>query len=254
MRWLDGITNSMNVGLGTLLVLVTEREALSAAIHGVPRSWTWLSDWTELKGNSICQWILKTQQRPQNWKTSAFIPIPKKGSAKECSNDHTIAFISHTSKVMFNVLQARLQKYMNWELPDVQDGLRKGRGTRDQIVNTCWMIEKNKRISEKHLLLLHWLHLWLSLWLCGSQQAGKLLLFFFFKFKIFVFILFYFFMYIHIYIIILFYFILFIFIYFFFSLFFFSFFFFFEMKTFKEMGTPEHLPASWETCRTRSNS
>ena len=85
--------------------------------------------------HSICQHIWKTQQWPQDWKTAVFIPIPKKGSAKECSNYHTIALISHASKVMLKILQARLQQYVNCELPDVQDGFRKGRGTRDQIAN-----------------------------------------------------------------------------------------------------------------------
>ena len=84
---------------------------------------------------SICQQIWKTQQWPQNWKRSVFIPISKKGSAKECSNYRTIAFISHTSKVMLKNLQARLQQYVNRELPDVQAGFRKGRGPRDQISN-----------------------------------------------------------------------------------------------------------------------
>ena len=81
--------------------------------------------------HSISQQIWKTQQWPQDWKRSVFIPVPKKGNANECSNYHTIAFISHTSKVMFKILQARLQQYMNHELPDVQDGFRKGRGPRD---------------------------------------------------------------------------------------------------------------------------
>ena len=81
--------------------------------------------------HSICQQIWKTQQKPQDWKWSVFIPIPKKGNAKECSNCHTIALISHASKVMLKILQARLQEYMNRELPDVQAGFRKGRGTRD---------------------------------------------------------------------------------------------------------------------------
>ena len=100
----------------------------------------------------ICQQIWKTQQWPQNWKRSVLIPIPKKGNAKECSNYSTIALISHTSKVMLKILQARLQKYMNRELPDVQAGFRKGRGARDQIVNICWIMEK---VPEKHLLLLY---------------------------------------------------------------------------------------------------
>jgi len=86
------------------------------------------------------QQIWKTQQWPQDWKRSVFIPIAKKGNAKECSNYYTIALISHASKVMLKILQARLQQYMNRELPDVQAGFRKGRGTRDQIANICWII------------------------------------------------------------------------------------------------------------------
>src|SRR5574341_1309413 len=92
--------------------------------------------------HSICQQIWKAQQWPQDWKRSVFIPNPKKDNAKECSNYHTIALISHTSKVMLKVLQARYQQYVNCELPDVQAGFRKGRGTRDQIANICWIIEK----------------------------------------------------------------------------------------------------------------
>ena len=87
--------------------------------------------------HSKCQKIWKTQQCSQNWKRSVFIPIPKKGNAKECSNYHTIVLISHANKVMLKTLQARLQQYMNHELPDVQSGFRKGRGTRDQIANIC---------------------------------------------------------------------------------------------------------------------
>ena len=104
--------------------------------------------------HSICQQIWKTQQWPQDWKRSVFIPIPKKGNAKECSDFHTIAFISHASKVMLKILQARLQQYVNCELLDVQAGFRKGRGTRDQIANICW-IRKSKRVPEDHLLLLY---------------------------------------------------------------------------------------------------
>ena len=92
--------------------------------------------------HSICQQIWKTQQWPQDWKRSVFIPIPKKGNAKECSNYCTIALISHTSKIILKILQARLQQYMNHELPDVQAGFGKGKGTRDQIANICWIIEK----------------------------------------------------------------------------------------------------------------
>ena len=104
--------------------------------------------------HSICQQIWKTQQWPQDWKRSVFIPIPKKGNAKEWSNYCTTALISHTSKVMLKILQARLQQYVNREIPDVQAGFRKGRGTRDQIANICWIIEK-ARVPEKHLFLLY---------------------------------------------------------------------------------------------------
>ena len=92
--------------------------------------------------HSICQQIWKTQQWPQDWKRSGFIPIPKKGNVKECSNYCTIALISHTSRVMVKILQSRFQQYINLELPDVQSGFRKGRGTRYQIVNICWILKK----------------------------------------------------------------------------------------------------------------
>ena len=104
--------------------------------------------------HSICQQIWKTQQWPQDWKRSVFIPIPKKGNAKERSNYRTIVRISHTSKVMLIILQARLQQYVNHELPDVQAGFRKGRGIRDQTANMCWITEK-ARVPEKHLFLLY---------------------------------------------------------------------------------------------------
>ena len=104
--------------------------------------------------HSLCQQIWKTQQWPQDWKRSIFIPIPKKGNAKECSNYCTIALISHISKVMLKILQARLQQYVNREVPDVQAGFRKGRGMRDQIANICWIIKK-ARVPEKYLLLLY---------------------------------------------------------------------------------------------------
>ena len=103
---------------------------------------------------SICQQIWKTQLWPQDWKRSVFIPTPKKGNAKECSN-YTIALILHASKVMLKILQARPQQYVNRELPDVQAGIRKGRGTRDQIANIRWIMEKSKRVPEKHLFLLY---------------------------------------------------------------------------------------------------
>ena len=102
-----------------------------------------------MKGlHSICQQIWKTQPWPQNWKRSVFIPIPKKGNAKECSNYHTIALISHASKVMLKIVQARLQQYVNCPLPDVQAGFRKGRGTRDQIANISWIMEKARDFQK----------------------------------------------------------------------------------------------------------
>ena len=91
---------------------------------------------------------LENSAGPQDWKRSVFIPIPKKGNAKECSNYCTVALISHASKVMLKILQARLQQYMNREVPDVQAGFRKGRGTRDQIGNSCWIIEKTREFQK----------------------------------------------------------------------------------------------------------
>ena len=117
----------------------------------------WNSSWAisnperwcyESELHSICKQIWKTQQWPQDWKRSVFIPIPKKGNAKESSNYHTIALISHANKVMLKILQARLQPYMNWELPDVQAGFGKGRGTKDQIANIRWIIEKAREFQE----------------------------------------------------------------------------------------------------------
>jgi len=102
----------------------------------------------------MCQQIWKTQQWPQDWKRSVFIPIPKKGSAEECSNYRTIVLISHTSKIMLKILQSRLQQYMNREIPDAQAGFRKGRETRVQIANIRWIMKK-PRVPEKHLLLLY---------------------------------------------------------------------------------------------------
>ena len=105
--------------------------------------------------HSICQQIWKTQQRPQDWKSSVLIPITKKGNAIVCSNYHTIALISHASKVMLKILQARLQQYVNHALPDVQAGFRKGRETRDQIANIRWIMEKAREFQKKHLFLLY---------------------------------------------------------------------------------------------------
>jgi len=115
--------------------------------------------------HSICQQIWKTQQGPQDWKRSVFLPIPRKGNAKECSKYHTTALISHASKVMLIILQARLQKYMNHEHPDVQAGFRKGRRTRDQIANICWIIEKesSKKTSTSALFtMLKSLTVWIT--------------------------------------------------------------------------------------------
>ena len=104
--------------------------------------------------HSICQQIWITRQWSQDWKRSVFIPVPKKGSGKECSNCCTIALISHASKVMLKIIQARPQQYVNREFPDVQGGFRKGRGTRDQIANICWVIEKAREF-QKDMFLLH---------------------------------------------------------------------------------------------------
>ena len=115
--------------------------------------------------HSVCQQIWKTQQWPQDRKRSVFIPIPKKGNTKECSNYCIIALISDSSKVMLKILQARLWQYTNHELPDVQAGFRKGRGTRDQIINILWIIkqESSRKTSISALLIVP------SLSLCGSQ-------------------------------------------------------------------------------------
>ena len=107
-----------------------------------------LKDDTVKELHSTCQQIWKTQQWPQNWKRSVFIPIPKKGNPKECSNYRTIALFSHASKIMLKILQARLQQYVNRELPDIQAGFRKGRGARDQIANICWIIKKGREFQK----------------------------------------------------------------------------------------------------------
>ena len=124
--------------------------------------------------HSICQQIWKTQQWPQDWKKSVFIPVPKKGNAKECSkcsNYHTIALISHASKVMLKIFQARLQQYMNCEFPDVQAGFRKGRGTRDQIANTRWIIKKGGSSRKTSISALLTMPKPLTVWItinCGK--------------------------------------------------------------------------------------
>ena len=122
--------------------------------------------------HSIYQQIWKTQQWPQDWKRSVFIPITMKGNAKEWSNYHAIALISHASKVMLKILQARLQQYMNHELPDVQAGFRKGRGTRDQIVNIRWIIEKARELKNKSVSALLTMPKPLTVWV--TINCGKL--------------------------------------------------------------------------------
>ena len=110
--------------------------------------WSYSKSWKMMLWKCCTQYASKTQQWPQDCKRSVFIPIPKKGNAKECSNYHTIVLISHASKVMLKILQARLQQYMNHELPDVQPGFRKGRGTRDQIANIHWIIKKARKFQK----------------------------------------------------------------------------------------------------------
>ena len=136
---------------------------------GIPvRLFQILKDDTVKVLHAICQQIWKTQKWPQDWKRSVLIPIPKKGNAKECSNYPTIALISHTSKVMHKIFQARLQQYMNHEFPHVQAGFWKGRGTRDQTANIRCIIEKNessRKTSISSLLTIP------KPWLCGSQQT-----------------------------------------------------------------------------------
>ena len=115
--------------------------------------------------HSICQQIWKTQQWPQDQKRSVFIPIPKKGNAKECSNYRTIALVSHASKIMLKIPQARLQQYVNHELPDVQAGFRKGRATRDQIANICWIIEKQENSRKTSISALLTIPKPLTVWI-----------------------------------------------------------------------------------------
>ena len=121
--------------------------------------------------HSIWQQIWKTQQWPQDWKRSVFIPIPKKGNAKECSNDRTTALISHASKVMLKILQARLQQYVNRELPDIQAGLRKGRGTRDQIAKSAGSSKKPESSRKTSISALLTIPKPLTVWItinCGK--------------------------------------------------------------------------------------
>ena len=125
----------------------------ASAADGIPAELFQILKYDAVKMlHSICQQMWETQQWPQKWKRSVFIPIPKKYNAKECSNYCMITLTSHASKVMLKILQARLQQYMHQKLPDVQPGFRKGRGTRDQIANIHWMIEKAREFQKKHLL------------------------------------------------------------------------------------------------------
>ena len=122
-------------------------------VHGVAKGWTRLSDFTPTEDaisvlHSLCQQICKTQQWPLDWKRSILTPIPKKGNTKECANQQTIAAISHASKIMLNILHARLQHYANQELPGVQAVFRKGRRTRNQIASIHWIIEKAREFQK----------------------------------------------------------------------------------------------------------
>ena len=126
--------------------------------------------------HSVCQQIWKTQQWPQDWKRSVFIPIPKKGNAKECSDYRTSALVSHASKVMFKILQARLQQYVNHELPDVQAVFRKGRGTRDQIANIHGSWKKQESSRKTSISALLTMPKSLTVWItinCGNSSRGR---------------------------------------------------------------------------------
>ena len=123
--------------------------------------------------HSLCQQIWKTQQCQQDWKMSVFILIPKKGNAKECTNYHTIALISHASKEMLKILQARLQQYMNQEIPDIQAGFRKGRGTRHQMANIHWIIRKARKFHKKTSFALLTMPKLLTVWITTIWKILK---------------------------------------------------------------------------------
>ena len=138
---------------------------------GIPHLFQILKDDAVKVMHSICQQIWKSQQWPQDWKRPVFIPIPKKGNAKECSNYHTYALISHSSKVMLKILQARLQQYVNHELPDVQAGFRKGRGTRDKIAKSAESSKKQESCRKTSISALLTMPKPLTVWLtinCGK--------------------------------------------------------------------------------------
>ena len=147
----------------------SQRTATPESEHTQYLDWEWASG--SLLLYSICQQIWKTQQWPQDWKRSVFIPILKEDNAKDCSNKCTIALISHNSKVMLKILQARLQQYVNHELLDVQAGFRKGRGTRDQVANIRWIIEKAIEFQKKSTFALLTMPKPLTVWItrnCGN--------------------------------------------------------------------------------------
>ena len=121
--------------------------------------------------HSICQQIWKTQQWPQDWKRSVFIPVPKKGNAKECSNYITIVLMSHASKIMLKILQARLQQYMNWEFPDVQAEFRKGRGTRDKLPTPAGSSKKQESFRKTSISALLTMPKPLTVWI--TRNCGK---------------------------------------------------------------------------------
>ena len=146
---LDILECEVKWALGSITVNKAGRWWNSSWAISIPERWCCESAKLNMRG------IWKIQQWPQDRKSSVFITIPKKGNAKECSNYHTIAFISHTSKVMLKILQTRLQQYLNHECPEVQAGFRKGRGTRDQIANIHWIIEKAREFQEN--IYFYWL-------------------------------------------------------------------------------------------------
>ena len=165
---MPGLGRSPREGNGSPLQYSGLKKSMDCIVHRVTKSWSELSEFAVdeipvqlfqiLKDDavkvlhSICQQFWKTQPWPQDWKRTVFIPIPKKGNAKECSNYRTIALISHASKVTLKILQARLQQYV--DRLDVQASFRKGRGTRDQIANIHWITENAREFQKKHLFLL----------------------------------------------------------------------------------------------------
>ena len=162
INWLNGYKNKTHIHicylqqtlLGRVLGSITTNKASGG--NGIPSELFQILKDNAVKVltlHSVCQQICKTQQQPKDWERSVFIPISKKGNAEECSNYNTVALIPYASKVILKILQFRLQEYMNHELPDVEAGFRKGRGTRDQIDNIHWIIEKAREFQNKPTLL-----------------------------------------------------------------------------------------------------